>query len=83
LAFFHTGLWIEIEGPHMKQIDTGMTSKVWAVDDNGETFSLGSDQKWKKMNFRLSHVSAGGSGKFVSLINKKRIKWALKLRPKG
>ena len=33
--------WIEIDGPHIKQIDTGMTSEVWAVDENGETFRLG------------------------------------------
>ena len=47
----------------MKQIDTGMTSDVWAVGENGATFRLGPDRQWKNANFPLSHVSAGGSGK--------------------
>jgi hypothetical protein len=55
--------WIEIDGPRMKQIDTGMTSDVWAVGENGATFRLGPDRQWENANFPLSHVSAGGSGK--------------------
>ena len=51
----------------MKQIDAGMTSEVWAVDKNGKTFRLGSNKEWKNMNFQLNHVSAGGSGKSISL----------------
>ena len=47
----------------MEQIDTGMTNEVWAVNKNGETFRLGPEREWKNMNFQLSHVSAGESGK--------------------
>ena len=49
----------------MKQIDTGLTSEVWAVDDNGKTFRLGPNRKWTDMDFSLSHVSVGGSGKLI------------------
>ncbi|XP_028415842.1 peroxidasin-like protein [Dendronephthya gigantea] len=55
-------LWIEIEGPRMKKIDTGMRSAVFAIGRDGKTYRLRVDKIWVETEFDLKHVSVGGAG---------------------
>lgn len=59
------GSWIVIEGPQMKQIDTGLTSDVFALSERGEVYSLDANKKWKEIDRKgisFTYVSVGGSG---------------------
>jgi hypothetical protein len=49
----------------MKQIDTGLTSEVWAVNDNEDVFRLKPDKTWEKMEGKMKHVTAGESGNIL------------------
>lgn len=58
------GLWIEIKGPRMKTIDTGMTNEVWAVGKDGKTYRLSVSKSWQEIKFNLKHVSVGEAGEY-------------------
>ena len=62
--FSSSELWTAIEGT-MKQIDTGMTSEVWAIDHNNDVFRLKPDKTWENIEGKMKHVTAGESGSIV------------------
>ena len=49
----------------MKQIDTGLTNEVWAVNDNENVFRLKPDKTWEKIEGKMKHVTAGESGNIL------------------
>ncbi len=59
--FSSSELWTAIEGT-MKQIDTGMTSEVWAINQNNDVFRLKPDKTWENIEGKMKHVTAGESG---------------------
>ena len=63
--FSSSELWTAIEGTVMKQIDTGMTSEVWAIDHNNDVFRLKPDKTWENIEGKMKHVTAGESGSIV------------------
>jgi hypothetical protein len=63
------GFWTAIEGStRMKQIDTGMTSEVWAVNHNDDVFRLKPDKTWENIEGKIKHVTAGESGIIIIYI---------------
>ena len=46
----------------MKQIDTGLTSEVWAVDHDDNIYRLKPEKTWENIQGKLKHVTAGASG---------------------
>ena len=47
----------------MKQIDTGLTSEVWAVDHDDNIYRLKPEKTWENIQGKLKYVTAGASGR--------------------
>ena len=46
----------------MKQIDTGMTNEVWAIDCNNNIYRLNNEKTWENIQGKLKQVTVGESG---------------------
>ena len=67
----------------MKQIDTGITTAVWATDVNQDIYLL-NDITFEKVNGKLIHVSSGESGVWgVNVQNNIYYREGTNANPKG
>ena len=80
--FFYLVTWMSLSKP-MKQIDTGITSAVWATDAKQDIYYL-NGVTFEQVKGKLIHVSSGESGVWgVNAQNNIFYREGTKSNPKG